>query len=839
MAFRNEPNLPLRKLRFYCALIGSIVTLLWVAWTGNSQWADKQEHFRENAARLLNGVATQLTASMAMTRSFQAFFDSSERVDPDAFTTFSAAELKNFPYVSAAIYAPRIEHEQRGSFEQTLARNASITETGKASAPIASPPHNFYFPIAYLKSMQPVGALQLGLDLYPEWHDIMEEAFASNEVRAIPAHRIPNSDQCALLIPIYRKNHVLNRSDQVSGVVVNVIDKDELIDRSVFGSNLSLSIAFSDRSVLHLGNDVSASQQSSISWFAPQIAQLNRQTLTGNQSIYLQVKQPLQWQLDDVIALLTPLLGGIALTFACYWTLRGHLLASLAFAGSKAKSEFLAVMSHEIRTPLNGVLGMTELLEKTSLSDEQRSYIKTIRSAGNSLLEVINDILDISKIEARRMRLEETKFDLGELIADIAAIYRISFLNRGIYFDASMAPSVPETVFGDPSRLRQIMNNLLSNALKFTARGAVSLRIECLEQTAAHCHLRFEVADTGIGIARDHQRNVFDAFTEVTDWTKHRYGGTGLGLSICKQLIDMMGGTIGVDSVPDQGSRFWFELTLPSQPGTPQVAKRVRDWLVLIVGAPESALGIDVEQARALDMEPIAAPNTQQAWAWLESNAAVPPNLIVLDLPGNEEAGINFYTQVLGDSRFQSIPLLIYTANSPKAPLLNARYAGAKPCNAAQLLRIIEREHPRQVQTSSTIVELGQPLNILVAEDNLVNIAVLKSMLKQLGHRATFCENGEVALTAFCKANRRYDLVLMDCEMPVLDGFNATRAIRAFEYQQGLLPTPIIALTAHAFPEQQEHCLEAGMDRYLTKPVSLATLASALRQYQRSTAQSA
>ena len=843
MASRTEPNSPLRKLRFYCALSGAIVTLAWVLWAGDRQWVNKRVQFHATASSLLNGVSTQLTASVAMTRSFQAFFDSLDSVDPAQFATFSAAALKNFPYMSAAFYAPRVEQGQRSSFERGLARNAStsaIIELDRAGAPTASPVHGFYFPIAYLNSSLPASALQPGLDLYPQWRDVIDEAVASNEVRAIPADRPPEvGNQCALLIPIYRKNPALTRRNQASGVVVSLIDKDKLIDRSALASNLSLNIVFSDRSTLHFGNDASTVPQSAGAGVSPQIAQLNRAALIGNQSIYLQVKQPLQWQPDDAIALLTALLGGIGITFACYWTLRGHLLASLAAAGSRAKSEFLAVMSHEIRTPLNGVLGMTELLEKTSLSDEQRSYIKTIRSAGNSLLEVISDILDLSKIEARRMRLEESKFDLGELVADIAAIYRISFLNRGIYFEASMAPNVPDSVLGDPARLRQILNNLLSNALKFTARGAVSLRIECLEQASARCHLRFEVADTGIGIPRDHQRNVFDTFTEATDWTKHRYGGTGLGLSICKQLIDMMGGSIGVDSVPDQGSRFWIELTLQSFAGKPLAARQLRDGRALIVAAPEGALSIDLEQARALALAPITATNPQQAWAWLESNAAIPPDLIILDLPGNDSASIGLYDQILSDPRLQAIPQLIYTTSSSRAALRHARYVGAKPCNAAQLLRIIERDQPRQPQIGNTVVELGQPLNILVAEDNLVNIAVLKSMLKQLGHRATFCENGEVALTSFCKANRRFDLILMDCEMPVLDGFNTTRAIRAFEYQQGLLPTPIIALTAHAFPEQQEHCLEAGMDRYLTKPVSLATLAATLRQYQRATAQSA
>ncbi|MDB6063654.1 MAG: putative two-component hybrid sensor and regulator [Verrucomicrobiaceae bacterium] len=831
-------NATIRKLRFYCVLFGTIATALWIGWTVTRLWENKQLQFQERAAVLLNGVASQLTASMAMTRSFQAFFDSSDYVEGEEFATFANAELKNFPYISSAFYAPRVELVARPSFEQILARQTavtSITELDAKGISIASPAREFYFPIIYLKAVRPTNPVHAGLDLYPAWRAIMEEAFDSNEVRAVPASFIANgSEQCALIVPIY--DHSSRRV--VVGIVATLLDKYELIDRMVFGTNLGLQIVFSERSILHFGAPLADIDKTARGWFGARIAQLSRPVMSGNQSIRMLVKQPLQWQLDDVITLLIPLLGGLAISAAIYWALRGTLLANIAAAGSKAKSEFLAVMSHEIRTPLNGVLGMTEMLEKTPLTNEQRSYIKTIRSAGNSLLEVINDILDISKIEARRMRLEDIEFDLGQLLADIADIYRISFFNRGILFDVSMAPSVPEIVRGDPSRLRQILNNLLSNALKFTARGAVSLRVDNLERVNDRSRLRFEVADTGIGIAQDHQHNVFDVFTDVTDWTRRRYGGTGLGLSICKQLIDMMGGDIGVDSVPDKGSHFWFELKLPSRINM-ALAPRASNWRALVVATADSALTIDVEQIRALKIEPVTARNTHKAMAWLESHAAVPPELIVLDLPENDSASAAFCAQLLADLRFQRIPLIIYTLSSSSAALQQAHYAGAKPCNAAQLLRIIEREPQTAAQPNGTVVDMAQPLNILAAEDNLVNIAVLKSMLKQLGHRATFCENGEVALTAFCKATRRFDLILMDCEMPVLDGFNTTRAIRAFEHRQGLLPTPIIALTAHAFPEQQEHCLEAGMDRYLSKPVSLTTLTMTLRQYQRPAVQSA
>jgi CheY-like chemotaxis protein len=356
-----------------------------------------------------------------------------------------------------------------------------------------------------------------------------------------------------------------------------------------------------------------------------------------------------------------------------------------------------------------------------------------------------------------------------------------------------------------------------------------------LELEAEHCRLRFEVADTGIGIASERQPNVFDSFSQVTNWTSRRYGGTGLGLSICKRLITMMAGQIGVSSTPGQGSCLWFELNLPTAASSPRDVTRYRDWHVLVVDNYDAALKTIVEQTMALGLRATTARNTQQAWAWLETHNAVPPDLIIVDLSPGSDSGGELLARLAADSRFAQLPVLLFTSdlqNAP-APAANLRYRGAKPCCPGQLADIIEHGlDDRPANTSAIVIELHPPLAILVAEDNVVNTAVLKSMLEKLGHRGTFCENGEAALAAFCKMPERFDLVLMDCEMPVLDGFNATRAIRAFEQQRGLKSIPIVALTAHAFREQQEKCFAAGMDRYLSKPISFATLTATLRHYQ-------
>ncbi len=838
----HNPSSPLRNLRWYCLAVGCIFTVVLVAWAA-TRIVDHQRHqLSENASRLLNDVATRLATSIAMTRSLRAFYDASDYVSPDEFAIFSTATLKNFDYAVAALYAPHIDAAERSAFErklQTEGNGRGIGALDHRQQLRTSPEHPHYFPLLYLQTATPARHDLIGFDLLESWRNVVAESVIDDKVLAAPAAlpAICSADCIALLIPIYQKNHTRNDLADVLGLVAVVVDKNLLLDTGALAGGSHLEIQLGENSRI----DFTAPHAAPLSLWTFSENTYTRSINAGNQTVELKLRDTLDLNRDGAMTLATALAFGVALSIAAYLILRAHLLASLAAAHSKAKSEFLAVMSHEIRTPLNGVLGMAELLEHTPLNDEQRSYTKTIATAGHTLLEVINDVLDISKIEANRMRLETIDFDLSQLLADVADIYRAPFFNRGIGFDVSMAASVPEQLSGDPARLRQILNNLLSNALKFTERGTVTLRVNCLSppkdlsQRQEHCRLRFEVADTGIGIDRDHQAKVFDAYTRAADWTNRRYGGTGLGLSICKQLITMMNGAIGVASEAGKGSTFWFEVALPCRPNPDLSCDSWRDWQVLIIANSEPARQSSIDHTAALGMHATTASNTQLAWSWLEAHSAALPELIIIDMLPVAEHDAEFVARLARERSFSRIPVLLYSHNRPAQTYPNLRYAGAKPCSVSRLIAMLRNEENNEtaLERNGTIVEFAQPLNILVAEDNIVNIAVLKSMLKQLGHRNTFCENGEAVLAAYCKSPQRFDLILMDCEMPVLDGFGATRAIRAFEHQQGITAIPIVALTAHAFREQQTKCLEAGMDRYLSKPITLATLTAVLHQYQR------
>jgi signal transduction histidine kinase/DNA-binding response OmpR family regulator/HPt (histidine-containing phosphotransfer) domain-containing protein len=589
-------------------------------------------------------------------------------------------------------------------------------------------------------------------------------------------------------------------------------------------------------------------------------ALLKRRFLRPIQRLQAGVRQIGQGDLSHRIRLATPNeIGQVAVAFddmAARLQQREQQMAAQTAAlqdakeaaevASRAKSEFLAVMSHEIRTPLNGVLGMAELLLGTSLSAQQQRFASTILGSGQTLLAIINDILDFSKIEAGRLELELTPFDPRELVEETAMLLAGRAHEKGLDLISDLPLNLPASVRGDPVRLRQVLVNLVGNAIKFTERGEVLVRLRVLDQDAVTPQLRFEIQDTGIGIAPGAQARIFDSFTQADGSTTRRYGGTGLGLAISRRLVQLMGGEISVDSAPGAGSRFWFDLPLPQRLGTvrPFWSARadLRGARVLIVDDNATNREIVRRQTMVWGLANDEAENGPQALELLgkANRAGKPYDLALLDMRMPEMDGLELARQIRADPVLAGLKLVLLSSNGGDALAEQATQAGMqgllhKPVRQAELYKtlcrlLVRADEPHSQRPVLPATRTSRFAGrILVAEDNLVNQEMALAMLEVLGCQAEVAANGQEAVEAV--ARTAYDLILMDCQMPVLDGFAATAAIRRREQAQGQPRLPIIALTANILKGFREQCLAVGMDDYLSKPFTQEQLVALLERW--------
>lgn len=532
---------------------------------------------------------------------------------------------------------------------------------------------------------------------------------------------------------------------------------------------------------------------------------------------------------------------------AIKYAIQRHKINQSIKQANQLKSEFLANMSHEIRTPLNGIIGATDLLKKTGLDKEQQKYIDIIQYSGDTLLALINDILDLSKIEANELKIKPETIVVRDFMERIVNSFSIRAKEKGIHLDIEYVGKIPVSIEADPVRLHQIFVNLIGNAIKFVDTGGITLHIEEKHQTESDITLHISVKDTGIGIPKDKIDTVFEKFSQVDSSMTKEYGGTGLGLAITRRLVEMMGGYIGLESEVGVGSTFWFEITCPiiklsDHKEIIDQLKNCSDLNIMLIDDIDVSQKYTTSVLDKLEVSYIAVDDLQKVKKHMSDSASSPQpfNMLLVDYDIDDGKGIEFIKTLRQAEYGQDIHIILIAKLGALPSKRGNIYLNPydahiyKPFSATDLGQLLYNLHQQETQQAEEPAESGMlPLtaHILLVENETINQIVATDMLEGFGCTVDLAENGKVAVEKIQSATQPYDLILMDCMMPVMDGFEATKKVREYEKKGQLEKQKIIAMTANAMSGEREKCLDAGMDDYLSKPVKEQELYITLSRY--------